>query len=281
MEHKNASKRLKVIAISGGKGGVGKTQVAVNTACTLAQQGYKCILFDADFGLSNVDIALGLKPTKNLLDVVEGRETLHSILIEGPWGVKILPGASGVERMAELSAHESYGLIQDFTQFYQDYDYLIVDTAAGISNTVVRIAAAADDVVIVTADDPASMTDAYAMIKVLNKSYHLDKFKILVNRVANCSQAEQIFAKLTKVTDQYLNVVLQLIGWINEEPLVKKAQKKQQVLVSAYPTSLGAARYAKLAQELVRLPNNNQARGQSQFFVQRFVEAHNYFEADL
>jgi flagellar biosynthesis protein FlhG len=272
-------KHLKVIAVSGGKGGVGKTHVAVNLAITLSQMGKKCILFDADFGLSNVDIVLGLKPQLTLLDVVEGNATLQSILIDGPAGLKILPGASGVERMAHLNAQESFGLIQDFVSFYKDYDYLIVDTAAGISSTVVRMAAASDDVLIVAGDDPASLTDAYSMIKVLNRTYHIDKFKVLINRVNSHSQAEQIFAKLTRVADQYLSVVLQLIGWIKEEPLVKKALKKQQALVCAYPTSDGAKRYQHLASEIIQLPNFNIANGCTQFFVQRFVDSNDCYKA--
>lgn len=271
MEKSSNAKRLKVIAISGGKGGVGKTQVAVNLACSLSQQGKRCVLFDADFGLSNVDIALGLKPKQTLLDVVEGRASVESILLEGPYGLQVLPGASGMERMAELTPAESYGLIQDFMSFYEDYDYLIVDMAAGIANSVVRLGAACDEIIVVVCDDPASMTDAYAMIKVLNKVYHIDKFKILANRVIGASQGEQIFAKLTKVTDIYLNVLLQYIGYIQEEPLVKKSLKKQQALVCAYPTSKGAMGYMKLAHELMSNPGMHDIRGASQFFIQRFI----------
>lgn len=279
MEIHNSKKRLKVIAISGGKGGVGKTQIAVNLACALSQQGKKCILFDADFGLSNVDIALGLKPQQTLLDVVEGKAALASILIEGPFGLQILPGASGIEKMVELSSQESYGLIQDFVGFYSDYDYLIVDTAAGISNTVVRMAAASDDVVVVLADDPASLTDAYALIKVLNKSYHIDKFKVLVNRVNTHSQAQQIFVKMLRVTDKYLNVVLQPIGFIPEEPLVKKSQKQQKALICAYPTSKGALGYTELAKNVCNWPTSDHIIGGAQFFAQRFVGGHNLTEA--
>lgn len=266
-------KHLKVIAIGGGKGGVGKTQVAVNLAIKLAQLGHKTVLFDADFGLSNVDIALGLKPKQTLQDVVEGRAQLADILMDGPEGLKILPGASGVEHMAQLGPQASYGLIQDFMDFYAEFEYLIIDIAAGISSAMMRMAASSDEIVVVANDDPASLADAYAMIKVLNKSYHVDKFKILINRVDSCSQANQIFAKLTSVADRYLSVVLQLIGWINDEPLVKKAQKQQNALVCAYPSSQGAKRMTELAQSIAALPSDAKLDGNSQFFVQRFLSS--------
>ena len=160
---------VKVIAVTGGKGGVGKTNVAANLGLCLATQGREVMLLDADFGLANVDVLLGLHPRFNLSHVLRGECNLEDVIVTGPRGLQVVPAASGVRQMAELSVGEHAGLIRAFSDLYHNLDVLIIDTAAGISDSVMTFSHAAHHVLVVVCDEPASITDAYALIKVLSR----------------------------------------------------------------------------------------------------------------
>ena len=165
----NQSRLIKVIAVTGGKGGVGKTNVTLNTAISLAQQGKRVMVLDADLGLANVDVLLGLRVEKNLSHVLSGECTLDEVLVEGPYGIKIAPATSGSQSMTELTPTEHAGLIRAFSELQSKIDVLIVDTAAGISDMVLSFSKASQDIMMVVCDEPTSLTDAYALIKILNK----------------------------------------------------------------------------------------------------------------
>lgn len=172
---------VRVIAVTGGKGGVGKTNISVNLAVSMAEMGRRVMLLDADLGLANIDVVLGLHPQYDLSHVLSGERSLEEVVLQGPAGIRVVPGASGVQQMAELSAAEHAGLIRAFSDVGNDLDVLIIDTAAGISDTVVSFSRAAQELIVVVCDEPASITDAYAMIKLLNREYGLDRFRILAN----------------------------------------------------------------------------------------------------
>lgn len=162
-------KEIKVIAVSGGKGGVGKTNVSLNTSIALAKQGKKVLVLDADLGLANVDVMLGLRVQKNISHVLSGECELDDIIIEGPCGIKIIPATSGTQSMVDLTPSEHAGLIRAFSDMQTDFDVLIVDTAAGISDMVLSFARAAQDVMLVVCDEPTSITDCYALMKLLSR----------------------------------------------------------------------------------------------------------------
>ncbi|HKJ94315.1 MAG TPA: MinD/ParA family protein, partial [Gammaproteobacteria bacterium] len=174
---------VKTIAVTSGKGGVGKTNVSVNLATCLARQGHGVLLFDADLGLANVDVLLGLTPKRNLSNVIDGESSIEEVLMEGPAGVLIVPASSGTQRMAQLSPAEHAGVIRGFSELPQEIDYLIVDTAAGISDSVVSFARASREVMVVACDEPSSITDAYALVKVLNRDHGVHRFHMVANRV--------------------------------------------------------------------------------------------------
>src|ERR1700694_4219544 len=175
----NSSRPVKVIAVTGGKGGVGKTTVSANLAVSIAAQGRDVMLVDADLGLANVDVVVGLKPRLHLGHVVRGECSLEDAIVTGPHGLQIVPAASGIKRMANLSDTEQAGIIRAFSDLYHRVDVLVVDTAAGLHDSVTTFTQAAHHVVVVVCDEPASITDAYALIKVLSREHGVQRFQIL------------------------------------------------------------------------------------------------------
>ncbi|HET8700857.1 MAG TPA: MinD/ParA family protein [Nitrococcus sp.] len=268
----NSPKPVKVIAVTSGKGGVGKTHIAVNLATVLAPTSQGVMLLDADLGLANVDVLLGLSPRLNLAHVIEGRATLEEVLIEGPNGVFIIPASSGTQRMADLSPAEHIGLIHSFSELNHALDYLIVDTAAGISDSVMSFARAAREVLVVACDEPSSIMDAYALIKVLNRDHGVQRFHMLANRVRGAREGEELFGKLSKVANRFLDLALDYAGAIPEDDALRKAAQRQQPVVCAYPGSPSGRAFLDLARRVARWPLPNTAEGHLEFFVERVVE---------
>ncbi|MCI0733587.1 MAG: MinD/ParA family protein, partial [Methylococcaceae bacterium] len=191
---------VRVLAVTSGKGGVGKTNVSVNLGTALAEFGHSVVLLDADMGLANIDVLLGLSPRYNFFHVLEGEKSLDEVMVKGPAGLMVVPGASGIQKMAELTTTEQAAVIRSFSEFDQEIDVLIVDTAAGISSGVVNFAKACQEVVVVVCDEPTSLTDAYAFIKLLNRDHGLCRFQVLTNMMSSAEQGQNLFAKLCKVT---------------------------------------------------------------------------------
>ncbi|MFW5426495.1 MAG: MinD/ParA family protein, partial [Methylophagaceae bacterium] len=217
---------VKVIAIASGKGGVGKTNVTVNIGVALAAQGKEVLLLDADLGLANIDVMLGLHPQYNLLHVLDGSKSLNDIIVEGPSGLKIIPAASGIQKMAELSPAEHAGMIQAFSDMDQHIDILLIDSAAGIADSVISFTRAAQEVIIVVCDEPASITDAYALIKLLSKEYDLERFHIVANMTRNVQEGRELFNKISLVCDRFLDVNLDFMGIVPFDEDLRRAVKK-------------------------------------------------------
>jgi flagellar biosynthesis protein FlhG len=267
----NQSRLIKVIAVTGGKGGVGKTNVTLNTAISLAQQGKRVMVLDADLGLANVDVLLGLRVEKNLSHVLSGECTLDEVLVEGPYGIKIAPATSGSQSMTELTPTEHAGLIRAFSELQSQIDILIVDTAAGISDMVLSFSKASQDVVMVVCDEPTSLTDAYALIKILNKEHGIFRFKIVANMVRSMREGDELFSKLTKVTNRFLDVALELVAVIPFDENVRKSVRKQKAVVEAFPTSPAAVAIRRLAKKAIDWPIPNQPGGHLEFFLEQLV----------
>jgi len=266
---------VKVIAVTGGKGGIGKTNVSVNLAITLARQNRKVILMDADFGLANVDVMLGLNSRKNMSHVVSGECSLEEITVDGPAGLKIIPSASGNNSMLNLTTVEHGGLIRAFSEFTHDVDVLLVDTAAGISESVVTYARAAHEVIVVVCDEPASLTDAYALIKILHRYHGVYRFQILANMTNNAYEGRNLFGKLSKVAQRFLDVSLNYMGCIPRDDFLRKAVQRQQAVVEAFPRSSSAIEFAKLAKKADEWPMPEVATGQMEFFIERLIQPGN------
>ncbi|MEJ1464890.1 MAG: MinD/ParA family protein [Candidatus Sedimenticola sp. (ex Thyasira tokunagai)] len=263
---------VRVIAVTGGKGGVGKTNVSVNLAVTLADIGKRVMLLDADLGLANIDVMLGLHPEYDLSHVLNGERNLEEVVIDGPSGIKVVPGASGVQQMAELSEAEHAGLISAFSEVGADLDILIVDTAAGISDTVISFSRAVQELIVVVCDEPASITDAYAMIKLLNREYNVDRFHILANMTRHPQEGRNLYNKICRVTDRYLDVMLSYMGSIPYDESLLKAVRAQKPVVHAYPRSRIAQTFKNLAKKADNWPVPGGVTGHLQFFVERLIQ---------
>jgi len=269
--YQTPSKAVRVIAVTGGKGGVGKSNVSVNLAIALSKLGQKVMLLDADLGLANVDIMLGLKTEKNLADVLEGRCELKDIVIQGPAGLQIIPASSGTKNMAELSSVQHAGIIQAFSDIGQDLDFLIVDTAAGITDMVVNFIQASQEVLAVVCDEPTSITDVYALMKVLNRDHQIVRFHVLANMVKNSQEGRALFTTLSGVCNRFLDVTLDYLGSVPFDDNVRKSVKKQKPLIEAFPRSPAALAIKSLAKKVQQWPVPRDASGNIEFFMERLV----------
>jgi flagellar biosynthesis protein FlhG len=263
---------VKVIAVTGGKGGVGKTNVTLNLAMAMAQMGKKVLVLDADLGLANCDVMLGLRVEKNLFHVLSGEAELDDILIEGPFGIKIVPATSGTQSMTELSPAEHAGLIRAFSELRTPFDVMLVDTAAGISDMVLSFSRASQDVLVVVCDEPSSITDAYALMKILSREHSVQKFKIVANMVRSLREGQELFAKLSRVTDRFLDVTLELVATIPFDENVRKAARKQKAFVDAFPKTPASLAVKTLATRAVQWPVPPSASGHLEFFLEQLVQ---------
>ncbi len=268
-----ASRPVKVIAIASGKGGVGKTNVTVNLGVALATLGKQVVLLDADLGLANIDVMLGLHPQFNLLHVLEGTKTLREILVEGPAGMQIIPAASGVKKMAELSTAEHAGMIQAFSELEQHIDVLLIDSAAGIADSVISFSRAAQEVIVVVCDEPASITDAYALIKLLSREHGVQRFHIIANMSRNVQEGRELFDKINMVCDRFLEVTLDFMGIVPFDEDLRRSVKKQRSVVDYVPRSKSATAFTHLAKKIEFWPVAKAPSGHMEFFVERLIRA--------
>jgi flagellar biosynthesis protein FlhG len=203
--------------------------------------------------------------------VLSGERTLEEILLAGPAGVKIVPATSGVKQMTHLSPAAHAGLIAAFSTVVEPVDVLLVDTAAGIAEPVTTFSRAAQEVVVVVCDEPASITDAYALIKVLSRDYDVRRFRIVANMVQTGTQGPELYGKLVKVANRFLDVTLDFMGAVPEDPMLRKAVRQQRAAVEAYPTCRASLAFKRLAEEVVRWPLPQGPSGRVEFFVERLV----------
>ncbi len=262
---------VQVIAVASGKGGVGKTNISVNLSVALAQFGRQVMLMDADLGLANVDVLLGLQPRYNLSQVLLGRMGLEDILVEGPAGISIVPAASGIARMADLAPAEHIGIIRAFSELDRPIDVLIVDTAAGLHESVLSFCRAVQEVLVVVCDEPASITDAYALIKVLSRDYGLRRVRVVANMVRRTDEGRLLFHKLAAVCDRFLDVTLDYLGAIPHDDYLRKAVQRQKAVTALYPSSPSGRAFKDLARKAARWPLPTGSSGRIEFFVERLV----------
>lgn len=281
LRRQHDARPVKVITVTGGKGGVGKTNICANLAVALSMLGQRVMLLDADLGLANVDVMFGLQPHHNLADVVKGKQTLQEVIVNGPAGVMVVPGASGISEMADLTPAHHAGIVNAFSELSVDLDTLLVDTAAGIGDGVLRFAEAAQEVVVVVCDEPTSITDAYAIIKVLSSERGVSRFRVVTNMTRQGGDGSGLFQKLLRVTDRFLDVSLDHAGSIPFDDRVWRAVQLQTPFVTAFPTSLAAAAIKKLAHRADKWELPTTARGNIEFFVERLLNGAGHVEPEV
>jgi len=266
------SRAVRVIAVTGGKGGVGKSTVSVNLATAFAQLGRRTLLLDADLGLANADVLLGITPKYTLAHVIRGERTMQEIIIDAPQGFKLVPAASGIAQLAALSAAEHLGIVRELAGVCADLETLVVDTPAGIAPGMLQMVQAAQHVLVVVCDEPASITDAYALIKVLSRNHGVGKFQVLANMTRERGQGRRLFETLSRVTARFLDVTLDYAGDVPEDPWLRRSIRDQRPVLEAYPGSPSARALKLLADGADNWPVPEGPRGNIEFFAERLVQ---------
>lgn len=262
----------RVYSITSGKGGVGKTAVVANTATAMAKLGKKVLILDADLGLANIDVVFGLAPKYNLNHFFSGDQSLSSILIEGPHGIKILPAGSGVQNFTRLDSNQKLRLLEGLDQMHNDFDFVLIDTEAGISENVTYFNTAAQEILVVTTPDPTAITDAYALMKLLSTQYHEKRFNLVVNQILQENEALDVYRKLTMVSNRYLDISIDFLGSIPSDRQMTEAIRKQRVIVDLYPSSKISTAFTNLARTICSEQPVSSPKGGVQFFWKRLLD---------
>lgn len=242
----------KIIAVTSGKGGVGKTNVVANLAVCLSELGKKVVVLDADFGLANIDVLLGLTPRYHLGHVLFGNKNLSEIMVQGPQGIRIIPASSGMQRMSELTLAQRNHLLESFANLDSDTDYFIIDTAAGISRNVIHFLFSAQEVIVVSAPEPTAIVDAYAVIKIILAEDHEKDIQILINSVDSQEEAQGVFCQINSVVRRFLNREVDYIGHIERDSHVLKAVRNQMLVTHCFPNAAASRSFRNLARRIVQ-----------------------------
>ena len=264
-------KRTRVMSITSGKGGVGKTTISANLAVSLGREGKRVLILDGDFGMANVDIMFNVRPKKNLYDVIQGTAKMSDILIEVARNVTLIPGGSGLFEMRNLSNFEKQALLDRVSELESTYDMMLIDTAPGIDENVLYLNSAAQEIHVVVTPDPSSLADSYALIKVLNQRYRENRFTILCNQVKDENDGQKLYEKLDAIARKFLFVSLDYGGSIPLDPNLRQATRTQQLVTRAYPDSTASISLRKISQNLKGYEPVDGCKGNLQFFWQQLV----------
>ncbi|MBN2124033.1 MAG: MinD/ParA family protein, partial [Deltaproteobacteria bacterium] len=253
-------------------GGVGKTNVVANLALALRQMGQRVLILDADLGLANMDVLLGLNPRYTIHHVLSGEKRLEDVIVSAPGGIKLLPAASGIQELTELDSSQRLFLLNELDALQDQFEMLLIDTGAGISSNVMYFNFAAMEKVVVVTNEPTSLTDAYALIKVLTNKYHQKRFKILVNAARSAAEAERIYRQLGLVVDQFLgSPSLDYLGWVPYDKMVPAAVRQQRMVLQRYPKTPASRSFQELAQRLTEDGEGSVFEGDIKFFWRRLL----------
>lgn len=267
--------RIRTIAVTSGKGGVGKTTIATNLALALAKGGQRTMLLDADLGMANVDILLGIHPEITLLDVINGQYRLQDIVVAGPDNLQLVPAASGRLELATLDRSTCSGLVRAFSELGDDVDTLVVDTASGISDSIATFCRASQDVLIVTGEEPASQKDNAALVARLHAEYGITRFHLLANMVENEHAGRHAYNSFCHSLDDLHEVTVSYAGFVPLDATVRQAAMAHRPLIESFPKSRAAMAIRNLALRTGHWPFAHAAGGHMEFFVERLIKQNN------
>lgn len=245
-----ARRNAKVITVTSGKGGVGKTNITINLGIALSELGLRVIILDADFGLANIDVLFGIIPKLSLADVIHDRKNILEILSDGPKNIKFISGGSGVEELVKLDKIQLERFVSNIALLDKIADVILIDTGAGLSDNVMSFVMAADEVLLVTTPEPTSITDAYALIKMISNRDKNKTIKVIVNRADNESEANELINKLSMVSEKFLSLKLLSLGYILQDDAVTKAVKMQQPFSISFPKSHASRHVKEISEKL-------------------------------
>ncbi len=264
--------RTRVISVTSGKGGVGKTNIVGNLAICFRRMGKRVLVLDGDLGLANIDIIFGLSPAYNIKHVVTGEKSLSEVVVQGPEDVKIIPAGSGVQDLVHLTQGQKLNLLNEFDALDEEFDIFLIDTGAGISSNVLYFGIAADERIVVATAEPTSITDAYALIKVMYTKHGTNTFKLLVNMVDREEEARAVFENLSNAVVRFLKgISLEYVGYIPRDGNLERSVREQCTVISRYPESISSKGFAGLASRLLTSEPNSSQDGNIKFFWKKLV----------
>jgi flagellar biosynthesis protein FlhG len=270
--HSGKSPFPRVISVTSGKGGVGKTNIVGNLAVALRRLGKRVLILDGDLGLANIDIIFGLNPAYNIKHVINGEKDLADIIVEGPEEIRIIPAGSGLQQLVDLTQGQKLNLLNEFDALEEDFDIFLIDTGAGISSNVIYFGIAAEERIVVATSDPASITDAYALIKVMFTKHGTKTFKLLVNMVDHAKEAESVFENLSNAVVRFLKgISLEYVGFIPRDGHLEKSVRQQCTVIERYPESPSSRGFSELANRLLASSENVAQDGNIKFFWKKLM----------
>lgn len=267
----NRKFNTRVMAITSGKGGVGKTNIVANLGFALSQLGKKVLILDADLGLGNLDILLGLAPKYNLSHAITGAKTISEIMIEGPGKIKILPAPSGIQELSDLTDQQKARMLTDLDLLIDSVDLFLIDTGAGISSNVMHFNSSAQEILVVVSPEPTSITDAYALMKVLSLDYSRKHFKLVVNLATTSKEATEVYRQLEMVADRFLDIKIEYMGHVLIDENVKRGVRLQKVVSEIHPDTKASRCFASLAKKIFESRPSNSPEGDTNFFWRKLA----------
>ena len=262
----------RVIAVTSGKGGVGKTNIVANLGYAFCRQGKKVLILDADLGLGNLDVLLGIAPKYNMSHVLTGEKSINDIIVEGPGNLLILPAASGIQELTQLTREQKVKILSERDQVLDSVDLLLIDTAAGISSNVLDFNVIAQEIIVVVSPEPTAITDAYALMKVLALKYAEKSCQIIVNLASTTHQGNEVFRQLNLVTERFLDMSIEYIGSVPYDDNIIQGIKRQKLVSDLFPDTIASKSFQVLARKIVaRLPAQK-PKGDSNFFWHHLIE---------
>ncbi len=264
--------KMRVLSVTSGKGGVGKTNFVTNIAYVLSKFDKNVYIFDADIGLANIDVLLGLTPEYNLQHVLNGEKSINEIIVNGPGNIKIFPASSGIQELSELNDEQKILLLSEFGSIKDEIDFMFIDTGAGISSNVMYFNMAAREKIVIVTPEPTSITDAYAIMKVMSKKYSIDRFKLVANLVKNEAEADELYANLNSVAKRFLDVTIDFTGYICKDNNIVKSVRKQQLVTELYPESPSSLCFVRLAKAILENAPEDSISGDIGFFWNNLLD---------